>query len=129
MRSGGLSGRKFYRDKSRGMIGGVCAGIADYFGFNLRTTRILALISCMFFWPAVLILYIGTVLLVPAVDLGSERRQEDKEFVRALRSSPKTTIGDVRRRFQQLDRKLARMERYVTSPRFSLEQEFRNLGS
>ena len=127
MRASGLSGRKFYRNKSRGLIGGVCAGIADYFGFNLRTTRFLAVIACLFFWPAVLILYIGTVLVVPAIDSQTARRREDEEFVRAMRSSPKTTIGDVRRRFQQMDSRLAKMERYVTSSRFNLDQEFKNL--
>ena len=36
-------------------------------------------------------------------------------------------MADVRRRFQRLDARLARMERYVTSPRFNLDQEIRNL--
>ncbi len=32
---------RLYRDKRRGMIFGVCAGLADYFAFDLRVTRIL----------------------------------------------------------------------------------------
>ena len=39
--------RRFYRDRSRAMVGGVCAGLADYFGFNLRVTRILMVISLL----------------------------------------------------------------------------------
>ena len=31
---------KLYRDKESAMIAGVCAGIADYFGFNRKGTRV-----------------------------------------------------------------------------------------
>ena len=39
-----ISRRRFYRNREKAMLGGVCAGLADYFGFNLRVTRILAFI-------------------------------------------------------------------------------------
>jgi phage shock protein C len=37
-------------------------------------------------------------------------------------------MSDVRRRFQSLDRRLARLEKYVTSSRYALDREFRDLG-
>lgn len=36
--------KKLYRDEHRKMIGGVCAGIADYFGIDVTIIRIVALI-------------------------------------------------------------------------------------
>ena len=36
---------RFTRNADRAVLGGVCAGIADYFGFNLRVTRLLAIIA------------------------------------------------------------------------------------
>ena len=119
--------RKFYRNREKAMLGGVCAGLADYFGFNLRMTRVLAFIAFLMAMPMTLIAYFGTVLLVPAGPPASKQAEYDPEFRRAVRSAPAQTVSDVRRRFQSLDSRLARLERYVTSSRFNLDQEFRKL--
>ena len=119
--------RKFYRDRDRAMIAGVCAGIADYFGFNLRVTRILAVVSLFMATLVTLVAYFGVVLLVPAAPKSSDEREYDPDFRRAVRAAPRQTLSDVRRRFQSLDSRLARLERYVTSPRFELDQEFKKL--
>jgi len=119
--------RKFYRSRDRAIFGGVCAGLADYFGFNLKATRVLAVIACFMALPVTLIAYWGTVFLVPAAPTGRREPDHDPEFRKALRSAPRQTLGDVRRRFQSLDSRLARLERYVTSSRFNLDQEFRKL--
>lgn len=119
--------RRFYRNSSRAMIGGVCAGLADYFGFNLKVTRVLAVTSLLVAMPATLLAYFGTVFLVPANPAKSQKPDYDPAFRKALRSDPSRTMGEVGRRFKKLDARLARLERYVTSPRFDLDQEFRNL--
>lgn len=119
--------RRFYRSSRRGMIAGVCAGIADYFGFNLCATRLLAVLLFLMFMPVTLIAYIGCVLLVPSDRHVVADSRVDPGFRRAMRSDPASTLSDVKRRFQKLDSRLARLERYVTSSRFKLDQEFRNL--
>lgn len=121
--------RRFRRNSQRAMVGGVCAGLADYFGFNLRVTRILVAIAGVMAPPAALLAYFGTVFLVPS-DAGTTRAPDfDPKFRQALRSDPGRTIGEVRRRFNNLDARMARLERYVTSPRFNLDQEFKNLSN
>jgi len=122
-----ISQRRFYRNKDRAIVAGVCAGLADYFGFNLKVTRILAVICLLVAMPMTLLVYFGTVFLVPAMPDFGQRHNHDADFRRAVRSAPKQTVGDVRRRYQSLDSRLARLERYVTSPRFNLDQEFRKL--
>jgi len=122
-----ISRRRFYRNREKAMLGGVCAGLADYFGFNLRVTRILAFIAFLMAMPMTLLIYFGTVLLVPTGPDESRQPAYDPEFRKAVRSAPAQTLSDVRRRFQSLDGRLARLERYVTSSRFKLDQEFRNL--
>jgi len=119
--------RKFCRNRKRAMVGGVCAGLADYFGFNLKMTRILAVVSLIMATPVTLVAYFGVVFLVPATPGGSSEPQYDQEFRKAVRSAPRQTLSDVKRRFQSLDSRMARLERYVTSSRFNLDQEFRNL--
>lgn len=119
--------RRFYRSRDRAMVAGVCAGLADYFGFNLKVTRILAFISLLLAMPMTLIVYFATVFLVPSAPRVRRQDNHDPAFRQALRSAPTQTMSDVKRRYQSLDGRLARLERYVTSSRFNLDQEFRKL--
>ncbi len=119
--------RRFYRSRDRAVVAGVCAGLADYFGFNLKMTRILVVISLFMAMPVTLVAYFGTVFLVPAMPNGSREPEYDPEFRKAVRSAPRQTLSEVKRRFQSLDSRMARLERYVTSSRFNLDQEFKNL--
>ena len=127
MNGNSIGRRRFYRDSNRALIGGVCAGLADYFGFNLKVTRILAVISLLMAMPATLLAYLGVVLLVPATPKRVERPDYDEAFRQAVRSDPRHTMAEVGRRYQKMDARLARLERYVTSSRFDLDREFRNL--
>jgi len=122
-----ISRRRFVRSADKAVIAGVCAGLADYFGFNLKATRVLAVISLLMAMPVTLLVYFGAVFLIPSARTDPRREKVDPEFRRAVRSDPTQTLNDVRRRFQLLDGRLARLERYVTSSRFDLDQEFRKL--
>ena len=120
------SQQHFYRNADRAMLGGVCAGLADYFGFNLRVTRVLAFIAFLTAMPLAVTSYLAIVFLVPARSVHPEPAV-DASFRRAVRSSPGQAASDIRARFQSLDRRLARLEKYVTSSRYQLDREFRNL--
>lgn len=119
--------RRFYRDSNRAVVAGVCAGLADYFGFNLKVTRILAVVALFMAFPATMLAYFGIVLLVPATPKGKVRPDYDEAFRHAMRSDPRHTMAEVGRRYKKMDARLARLERYVTSSRFNLDQEFRKL--
>ena len=119
--------RRFVRSADRSVVAGVCAGLADYFGFKVRITRLLAFVALLMAPPVTLIIYFGAVFLVPSAHDPQRQPGYDAKFDRALRAAPRQTMNDVRRRFQKLDRRLAQMERYVTSPRFDLDREFRKL--
>ena len=121
-----MSERRFYRNADKAMVGGVCAGIADYFGFNLCVTRLLAIIA-FFTMPLTLLGYLALVILTPSVSAKDRPRPVDPAFHRALRSSPSQTMSDVRSRFKSLDRRLVRLEKYVTSSRYQLDREFDRL--
>lgn len=125
------SGRRFYRDADRAVLGGVCAGLATYLGFNLKVTRLLCFIAFLCAFPFALIAYLAVVLLVPASSsriydeaLDDERRKDAlrEEIVRA-----RPTAGEIRDRYRSLDERLARIEKYVTSSRYELDEEFRRL--
>jgi phage shock protein C len=117
---------RFYRDPVNGKIGGVCAGLAEYFGFDLTLTRILAVIS-LFMFPATFVAYIVLWILMPTKPRELYRDEDDRDFWRGVRVSPAATLSDVRHRFRQADARLQRMERYVTSRNFQLDREFEDL--
>lgn len=119
--------RRFVRSSDRAVLGGVCGGFADYFGFNLKVTRILAVIGFLMNPPLAALAYLALVLLIPARPT-APAAPTDEAFQRTLRSQPSQTISDVRRRFHSLDRRLAKLEKYVTSSRYELDREFRDLS-
>lgn len=123
--------RRFCRRTDRALLGGVCAGFADYFGFNLRVTRLLAFIAFLMAMPMAVITYLAIVFLVPADSSRPANRADRKRRRRAHsappRPVPSTTVSDIRRRCQSLDKRMAHLEKYVTSSRYNLDREFRNL--
>lgn len=121
-----MSSRRFYRNADKAKLGGVCAGLADYFGFNLKVTRLLAVIAFFIAMPMTIAAYLAVVFLVPAAR-SSSTENVDPDFRRALRASPTQTVRNVRRRYQSLSRRLERLEKYVTSSRYNLDREFKNL--
>jgi phage shock protein C len=121
-----IAHRRFRRRTDKAMLGGVCAGLADYFGLNLRITRILTAVA-FFAMPITIVAYIGILILVPAESSRTRSTNADEQFNRSLRSSPTQTMRDVRSKFQSLDRRLAQLEKHVTSPRYQLNREIDDL--
>ena len=125
------SGRRFYRDADRAVLGGVCAGLASYLGVNLKVLRFLCVIAFLCAFPFALIAYLAIVLLVPSAssrvydDAMYEERRKDALREEILRARP--TAGEIRERYRSLDERLARIEKYVTSSRYELDEEFRRL--
>ncbi|MGB5510710.1 MAG: PspC domain-containing protein [Woeseiaceae bacterium] len=142
--------RGFYRDADCAVIGGVCAGLARYFGLNLKVTRILAFIAFLTAMPFAVIGYLAAVMLIPAESgrgddaretrWGLRRSGSCRRARRAQRRAAKHSVmeepaavatgpslKDVKERYKSLDQRLAELEKQVTSPRFQLEQEFRKL--
>ncbi len=123
------SGNRLYRNRENSMIFGVCAGLADYFGFDVKITRVCVAIAGFLFFPTVVVIYlILGLLLDPAPQEPADRiREEDHELRRRVRAEPHTTLRSVRHRFRELDRRLQRLEKHVTSKRYDLERELDGL--
>ena len=125
--SDGVLRRPFTRNADKAVVAGVCAGLAEYFGFNLCVTRLLAVIALLLACPLTIIIYFAAVVLTPSYHDPERQQRHRSASGAAPQSSPKPTFGDVRKRYQSLDSRLARLERYVTSTRFNLDEEFRKL--
>lgn len=118
---------RLYRIPQEGKILGVCAGLADYFGMNPWTVRLMAAISLVFFTLPTLVAYFTAAALLPRRPEHLYATREEEVFWRDVRTAPGQTVGDLRLRFQQLERRLRAMEAYVTSKEFDLNREINDL--
>lgn len=125
---GRKSPAKFYRDVEHGKIAGVCAGIADYFSINRVAVRVVAVILLMIYTVPTAIAYGLMAWLVEPKPKDLYKNERDEAFWRDVRRSPKDTVGEVRMKFRDMDRKLRDIEAYVTSRKFNLDREFEKMN-
>ena len=80
----------FYRDRHRGVIGGVCAGLSDYFGIRPALLRLMFVLLALSNGPGVLA-YIILWIILPQKGT-SERPGERviRENVREMRSEARS---------------------------------------
>ena len=127
----GTSGRRLYRDADRAVIGGVCAGLATYLGINLCLTRFLCVMAFLCAFPFALIAYLAAVFLIPSSssrvydDYDYEERRKERLREEILRAKP--SANEVRERYRAMDERLAKIEKYVTSRKYQLDEELRRL--
>ena len=120
---------RLYRNPRRGLLFGVCAGFSDYFGFDLNVVRVLTVVGAFFSGPLVCIAYLVLGLMLPRRPYaGTAPAQAAADPVRReVRADPHEILSNIRYRARDLDARLARLEKYVTSNRFQLDREFRQL--
>ena len=119
---------KFYLDKKHGKVMGVCAGLADYTGFDVTLIRILFVLAIFMGGGALLPVYFITGFI--AQDKPRELQESDPEeqkFWQNVRTSPSRTAHDIRSRFRDIDRRLAQVEHYVTLENRTLAREIEQL--
>lgn len=119
---------RFYRDKRNGKFLGVCAGIADYTGFDVTLVRICLIAAIIMGSGAPLVLYFIAAFMTP--DKPREfalSDNEERRFWQGVRASPARTTRDIRSRFKDLNRRLADIESYVTAENRSLAREIDQL--
>ncbi len=128
----GVERRRLYRDTDRAVLGGVCAGLSTYLGFNLKVTRFLCVIAFLCAFPFAVVAYLLAVLLIPASSTPAHLRDEVKDELRkeALREEilrARPTVDEVRERYKSMEERLAQIEKYVTSSRYELDEKLRRL--
>lgn len=119
-----------YLDKSHAKLLGVCAGIARYFGLRRWVVRAAAVLSLFMFSVATLIAYLVAGLLV--LDAESAPAPNRPRRRRTRTASPTESgglpISSVQVAFDDIERRLRRMEAHVTSGRYALHRELDALG-
>jgi phage shock protein C len=145
---------ELYRNPTNGKIAGVCAGIADYFGWETWLVRILVVSAVLFGMPFLILGYVAAWFILdknPKEQVkpskynragsstysqyedtikGDEQANESiKVKARVWQSGepPKQAFHDIRRKFSSLEKQLQAIEYYVTSSEFSVAREINKL--
>ena len=119
---------RFYRDKRHGKVMGICAGIADYTGFDVTLVRICMLAAFFLSSGSIVPIYFIAGWITPNKPHELELADtEQQRFWQGVRASPTRTARDIRSRFRDIDRRLADIESYVTTENRSLAREIEQL--
>lgn len=125
--SGGSRMNRLYRNRRKGMVFGVCAGLAEYFGVDVSIVRVLVVIGAIIFTPMFVVAYLLLGVLLPTKPEIATAGDELDPLQQRIRAEPHDALGSVRHRFRELDGRLQRLEKYVTSQRYKLDKEFEQL--
>ena len=118
---------KFYLDKQNAKLRGVCAGIADYTGWDLTLVRVASVLLAIFTNLYIIPAYILIAWLAPAKPIGLYGTPEDARFWQGVRANPRRSAAEVRSTFRDLDRRLADLETLYTSREGALATEINKL--
>ena len=115
-----IQGRKLWRIPEKGMIKGVCAGIAQYLDVPVKLVRIIVILAfCFGLAFFVIVAYIVLTFLLDPMPADSQW-QSAEPSLRELLNIVDTELNAGEQR-------LRAMERYVTSDTFQLRSNFRKL--
>ncbi|WP_019615060.1 envelope stress response membrane protein PspC [Psychromonas ossibalaenae] len=126
-----MSRKKLYRDPKNAKLGGVCAGIAEYFSVEIWLVRLIV-VSAFLFSAGLLVIiaYIAAYFISNKMPEKREWRQSiyqahniKKKSWQAGRSAEQI-LENVSREFEDMDKNIQQMEAYVTSFDFKMNREF-----
>ena len=111
-----------YRSRS-GLILGVCKGLAEYFDFSLFGMRVLACILLVFsgVWPITVLYFLAALLMKPEPVLPLKTEGE-QEFYNSYASSRRMALHRLKRTYDNLDRRIQRIESIVTSREYNWDR-------
>jgi len=141
---------EIYRIPSQGKIAGVCAGIADYFGWETWLVRILVVSGILLGMGWFVVVYIAAWFIFDKKGSKSEKgintfKDKISETAESIKEDiknesikvksriwqsgepPKQAFHDIRRKFKSLEHELRKIEKYVTSPEFTVSREINKL--
>ena len=105
----------------------MCKGLAEHFDFSVFWTRVIALILlCVAgFFPAIGLYLLGALLMKPEPVI-PVRNSAEKEFYDSYTYSRRGALQRLKRRYENLQRRIQRMEHIVTSAEYDWENRLNN---
>lgn len=115
-----------YRSRD-GFILGVCKGTANHFDISVFWVRVGMIIIFLLsgFWPVIGIYLVAALLMKPEPVRPLEN-EDQREFYNSYTHSPRSAAQRLKKKFQDLDRRIRRMEDTVTGREYEWERKFRS---
>lgn len=115
-----------YRARN-GVFLGVCRGIAEYFDLSVFWVRLALVIVFIFsgFWPVIGVYLVAAFFMKPKPVKPIES-EEEREFYDSYVHSPKTAAQRLRKKYEDLERRIRGMEDKVTGREYEWERRFRS---
>lgn len=147
--------KELFRDPKKGKIAGVCAGLADYLGWEIWLVQVLV-ISCFLLGSVffVVVLYVAAWFILEVKPQSEQEpfvsghhqnnapshsdntssnhtfnHEPIKVKARVWQSGepPKQALHDIKTKFTAIETQLRKMERYITSADFTVSREINKL--
>lgn len=119
--------KRLYRSRNK-VIAGVCGGLAERYGWDPVVVRVVFAVLVLCGGGFILPVYIVMWAITPTAPYRRRDLSPDEErFWRSVSDRPGETFSNLRYKFKDMDDRLARMERSVTSEEWKLKREFRDL--
>ncbi|MBT1065667.1 envelope stress response membrane protein PspC [Bowmanella sp. Y26] len=134
---------EMFRNSQKGKVAGVCAGIADYFGWEAWLIRIILVSAVLLSGPFFIMAYIAAWFILdkkPVTEASVNHQgkgwysgEEDNSHVEVKSKvwqagePPRQAFKDIKGRFDRLEMRLRKMETYVTSSEYQLNREISRL--
>ena len=118
---------KLYRDRDHRLLGGVCAGIGNFFGVSRHAVRFLVAVSLFMFTLPTIIGYFAALVLLKYKPEDVVVEPEETEFWQSMHRSPADTMGTIRHRFSKMETRMRNLEAYLTSRKYKLDRAFDKL--
>lgn len=125
--------RRLKRNTVDGKLGGVCAGIGDYLGWDHTMVRILTILLIIFTALPLIAYFILWVFMpkddrAPYIREYREKRHAKTRVEAPVGTAESTTkYNDVKSKFRSLEVRLQDLERSITSKEWKLNRDFRDL--
>jgi len=129
-----MSKRELYRDPVNGKIGGVCAGLANYFGIEVWVVRILVISAALLGGAFLIVLaYVALMLMLEKQpyqyeqNIKSQREHTLKSKPWEQGQTPSDLLQTLEDDLTRVEKRIRDMEAYVTSETFKVNREFSKL--
>lgn len=124
--------KKFYKNPKERKFLGVCAGLADYLEVDVSIVRIVVVLTCLIPGSFVPIAYFIAYFILdnkpdPITATQDQKYSKVRETLNESKQFKHSTFNSCSRKYSSLHERLARIEAYVTSNRFKLDREFKNI--
>ena len=117
-----------YRSR-KGMLLGVCRGLADYLDFSVGGLRLIVIGLAIFtgFWLVTGLYILAAILIKPEPVLPFES-DADEEFYDSYVNSKSNALNRLKRKSDHINQRIQRMEDIVTSKERDWERRFNGPG-